>query len=391
MKVLNYRPIRIALFASLFVGAGLAFLPKLVVDKNVDGVLNAHVSILRSPIEGVVNNSAMQPGQSITIGEQLAIIDNRLLDSSFISELETESQSLTERIQSLSNSQQELDDMRSRLTERIDQYQEFRRDELQNQINSFESTKKSLQRQLELELKTAARLSSLVDKNHASQQQLDDSQHKAQSLQHDIDAMEHDILGLLVNLDAVESMVFLDDGNNDAPYSVQRMDEIEIHQVKNRAQLLETAQRVSEIRRQIDTERIRLDKNQSYSVISNVNGTVWRSYVRDESQVQIGTELAKLIDCDSTFLDVVVNESKFDSIEPGDSVRYRFLNDDEYRTGTVRTVHGVGMIPEDETVAAVIFEPSKFNKKLNRIIIDPDQPICWVGRRVVVLFSKLGQ
>ena len=399
MKFFNNRWVRLLLIISIIIGISVAFLPRLFYNKNVDGVVNSHVTTLRSPIEGVVrlDNEQFRQGTPLSYGEYIGKIDNVLIDYSYLMELRTEKNFLEKRVSSLRNSTNDMISMRTELYDRISKYRDYRSDELGQRIASMRSEVSALQATLNYEVNRLNRFTSLLNSGlgSVSEQDVDEKRSIVSSLRYNIQSLNHEIESLETNLEAINNEVFLGEGNNDLPYSNQRIDEINLGIIRQQAQISETIERISQIEDQITIESEQKNREQSYTMISPVNGVVWRNYIGHGSSVAIDAELMKIINCDSLFLDITVSEGLFDNITPNQKVDFRFFDSNKMHKGTVRSIQGVGMIPVDNTVAAVVGDGDD-SKRLNRVIIDIDEieqfqsyeNSCNVGRRVVVVFPK---
>ena len=145
---------------------------------------------------------------------------------------------------------------------------------------------------------------------------------------------------------------------------------------------------------QVDEEQTRLNKNQQYTVISPVNGIVWRVIKQPNAPLVINSEIIQLLDCDSVFLDVVVSERYYSSLIPGTTVSYRLYGDDDSKTGVIDSVQGSGIIDHDTTQSATLDvdgeKEFRINIKINQKDIDKtSNNYCQVGRRVIVKFPRI--
>ena len=395
MHLFNKQYVRILLVILVLLGAALAFVPRIWSYQTVDGIVNGHVLTITSPIEGIIHtDTSIAVGSSVKIDQNIGIVDNILLDRSFENELQTELSTLESRIRALTESNTKMSEMYDRLSTQTDQYQTHRLLELQSQRQSAEYDVERLVHELEYQTRSSERINQLAVKRYSSDQDTDESVFRVNAIQAELNAARKQLDAIDTNISAVQNRSFLDSGNNDLPYSQQRADEILLRILQQSAQITEDSSRIEKIRSQLLIEQNRLDRNISYPIVSPVNGFIWRSYVHDGAVVAIGNELLKILDCESTFLDVLVNERLFNNVSIGDTVRYRYRNEYVTRTGTITDVQGPAVIKDDRTLAASVPDQSNTRKNYTRVLIQPDHRStdattrCDVGRRVIVNATK---
>jgi multidrug resistance efflux pump len=195
------------------------------------------------------------------------------------------------------------------------------------------------------------------------------------------------------SLEAVRAGTFLGDGNNDSPYSKQRMDQLVIEISLAETACNEAKNRLSGIDLQIEEERERIAKAEKFELFAPYDALVWRMPSIEGSTIVIDSELVILLDCESVFLDVTVSESQFSNVKPGDEIRYQLMGGTAQYVGTVFALRGSGSVQGDLNLAASV---SKDSKREFRIWIHADpadlgltpQTFFQIGRRVVVKIPR---
>jgi multidrug resistance efflux pump len=227
----------------------------------------------------------------------------------------------------------------------------------------------------------------LGDQNVVKKRELERSEANFCKSQEKIMEIKHDIEELNNSLVAVESGVFLGDGNNDSPYSKQRMDQLVIEISLAKTALNEAENRVKGIDQQIKTEKERIEHMVRHTLRSPFNSLVWRLPLSEGSTVVIGSELVVLLDCSSVFLDIAVSESQFSNVSPGEKIQYRLIGESKSHEGTVFALLGSGSEMSDANLAAAL---NKDKKKEFRIWVSVNpkdldlnnENFFQVGRRV---------
>jgi multidrug resistance efflux pump len=183
------------------------------------------------------------------------------------------------------------------------------------------------------------------------------------------------------------------DGQNDVPYSQQRVDEILLREQDIAARRHEHLIRLGQLDRLITVEQDRIDRLTTAQIAAPRDGIIWRNHVANGGEVQPGATIAELLDCGDLFLDVTVDERKYEAIRPGDTTEVLLIGAAKSITGTVRSVRGSGAVTDDQYLAAKV--PARAAKEF-QVIVDLDRnaldlsdgTYCQVGRAAKVTISK---
>lgn len=151
--------------------------------------------------------------------------------------------------------------------------------------------------------------------------------------------------------------------------------------------------RVQLLERQLMIERDRNDRLSSASIRLPFRGVLWRNNVVGGSNVVVGNELTRLLDCRDLFVDILLDEVEYDEIKPGDPAEVRLLGTSEVIAGRVNSIRGSSAAVEEVTLAAM---PPKSRSKSARIRVSLEphsiqtdyENFCHVGRTVQVRFAR---
>ena len=241
-----------------------------------------------------------------------------------------------------------------RLSANFNNYQKFSIRQLEEMIK--QTQQKHLQEKAEYEraAKEYEANKSLLERMAVKQREFENSEANFRKAESRIREQENRLVELKNSLEAVKSGVFLGDGHNDVPYSSQRMDQLVIDSSQAKTAMKEAADRIIGIEQQIATERERIEKARSYAFSAPYDSLIWRLPYSEGSSVAIGSELVTLLDCSNIFLDIVIAESQFPDIKPGDSIQYRLIGESTYHNGKVFALRGSGRNIADVNLATNI-------------------------------------
>jgi multidrug resistance efflux pump len=358
--MLNKRFVRIFIGLVLLILLIVSFVPNLYLKRSSDGIINAHTTTLKSPIEGVLKFvPSVDHGAFFSEGAELGKITNDRVDYSFLHELKTEHLTLESRIDALSKRIESLDVLESKLSGNLKHYHKY-------SATQIELMLKQTNDQLHYEKAENARArkeyeanKQLLERNAVRQREFETSESNYLKSEARIRELENRTLELNNTLAAIKSGVYLNAGQNDVPYSSQRLDQLVIEKSNSLIVLNEAQRRIRGIARQIEVESERLKKAECYTVKAPFDALVWRLPYSNGSSLAIGSEIIVLMDCSSIFLDIVVSEAQFSDIKPGDSLQYRLVGGSSYFSAQVVALRGSGTNLKDKNLAANLNKNSK--------------------------------
>jgi multidrug resistance efflux pump len=393
VRIPKLRPVR-AFFSIGFIGAGLwGVSPSLTVTPSIDSVVNAEVTVVRSVTEGRIEGGPPAVGAHVRTGELIARVVNERQDRSFLGELATERASLVQRIEALLRQKYELEETSSTLEFRVETYRQNVAKDLEHRIAEARSSVAAIEATLSLARKNKERRAVLAERDLVSRADFDVVRFEVDRLVAERSAAESRVRSLETHLAAMAKGAFLSDGQNDVPYSQQRLDEIGIRMSDIVARHSEYAIRVDEISRQIDVENDRLKATRMVTHQAPVGGIVWKRFVKPGNDVVIGTELAEVADCSSVFLDATFDENLYGDLAVGQRAKVRFLGEDRRFDAIVRAIRGSGAVTEDRLLAART-KPrgsGEFQVILNfdsQALGGDNDNFCLIGRKAEIVFPK---
>lgn len=156
------------------------------------------------------------------------------------------------------------------------------------------------------------------------------------------------------------------------------------------AQKIEAEARMKRISKQIEKEQARLDQEGEAIIKASFEGVVWEVNASSDREMLLGEELLSLLDCNSTFLDVLVPERRYEDIRIGDEIQYRLSGETEFRTAHVQGRRGAVATVRNKTLAAQVTSDStdafRIEADLGDLTLER-RDFCNVGRRAEVRFN----
>ncbi len=391
--ILTSRWTRVLIGSALIVLVLYLSVPRLFVFFNEDGIVNGHYVSLHTPIEGVLTQVPPPPGTPVEKGQVLARVENHRLERSFLNELITEKNSLTRRVSALTTQINDLRGLQDELQCRLDRYRNGLVERLEAEFEEASERRLAACARLEQLRLEEKRTDELMRNGIVSEQRYEEVKYEKSAAAHTVEAAQAAVRRAEIKVALAKKNVFVQgESQNDMPYSVMRMDEIQISIEAIEARISEQQTRVAEIERQIGVERERLAKVAETELRSPCDGVVWRGYLAT-NDVIIGDEIVQILDSSSLFVDALVAASQYEEIEAGDELRCRFMNSEKRFKGKVAAVKGPAAEYGDPTQVAKM---PMDQRRLFRVWISVSpgdleaNPANFfqIGRRVSITFGK---
>lgn len=390
----NKRYVRLSVGVLILIVLVFATLPYFYKHHSNDGIVNARTTTLSSPIEGVLHfNAPTRSGRFFKQGEVIGVILNDRVEESFLYELITERKTLEARIASLTTRLANFNELRDSLKVSLDKYQKFSYNQVSAQIEQQQQRLLQEREENERAGKEYESSQALREKQIVNQRTYEQHRANYQRSGMRLIEIENRIKELKNSLEAVAAGTFLGEGHSDSPYSKQRMDQMLIEIELAQTARNEAENRIIGIDKQIERERERIAKAKRHEIISPFDALVWRMVPTEGSTLVIDSEIIVLLDCESIFLDVIVSESQFANIVPGEQVSYRMIGENRSYSGEVFAKRGSGSVTADVNLAAEVRKDPRKDfhlwVRINPADLDLNpHNFFQVGRRVEVRMPK---
>jgi multidrug resistance efflux pump len=391
----NSRWMRVLVGVLLLSAAILAVLPSFTGYTSLDGTVNARFAVVSAPIEGVVSDTPPKVGTALAEDTSVFFINNGRIARTAEAQLDADLGASKEKLLALEMQAKDLSALKADLVGRLKEYQQASITSIQQEIVIRQqriATAQANKISAEADLSRKQTLGATGVVAGSSVEQARAASVGATSEQNIAKA---ELERLQRQLDALKRGTFVGEGRNDVPYSQQRTDEVAIQLANVGAQIRIEQARIQQLSRQLLLERSRNDRLSFASVQVPFKGVIWRNNVVAGSNVLVGNELLRLLDCRDLFVDILVDEVNYDEIKPGDPADVRLLGTSQIIGGHVVSVRGSAAAVEDVVLAASPPKSQGKNARI-RVTLDPSgmqtdyANFCQVGRTVQVRFARAG-
>eukprot|EP00913_Durusdinium_trenchii_P004227 g3919.t1 len=368
----------------LLVGAALyVVVQEQLTGASANAFINARLTTIRAPIAGELNLTSRPLGAQVGSGDPLGSVEDPLVDSIRLADLEREQSEANSEITRLQSTVSAFDREILELQTRAGIYREERNRQLQAQSESAEAATAAAEARLKYAELALRRSSRLNERGIRTGEAFEQSQSLAEVSALEVRSAQSEAAETAVAIAAADRGVFLGDGYNDAPYSEQRISEINVQRLELQAQLDAKRSSMAAMTARVANERLRVNRLSAAALEANVNGALWDYLAASGERVQRGQDVLKLVDCDSAIVTLSVSESVYNTLRVGTSATFRLIGRREVLRGTVIRLAGAGAATVYQNLAIA---PSE--QHLQRFDVALDVPAlreqaelrCLIGR-----------
>ncbi len=374
----------------LICGALYVVLGEQLTGASANAFVNARLATIRAPIAGELELVSRPLGAQVRVGDPLGSVEDPLVDSIRLADLEreqAEAQVDIDRIRrTIITFESSIDALRTRATI----YREERKRQLEAQGQSAQSTTAAAEARLKLAELTRQRSARLSRRGIATAEAFEQAQSLAEVSELELASARAQATETAVALSASERGVFLGDGFNDAPYSEQRISEIDVQRLELQAQLQGKQAALGILQDRLASERLRVNKLSAAALSANVNGALWDYLSASGEIIQRGQDVIRLIDCDSAIVTLSVSESLYNTLRVGAAATFRFNRSSVVLQGTVIRLAGSGAstIYQNLAIAPSERHLERFDVALDVPALRDDPELrCLAGRTGRVFFE----
>lgn len=318
------RLLRIGLGIFLLGLFGYAMVPGVLFSQLPTGRVNADLITLRSPIDGQISFAAQQIGERVARGQPLAVLRDPPERDVRLANLQAQTAALAERIAGLDQQIAGLDPFLQRLGGDSRNFRSAVISNLSAQIAEAEARVRQAEANVRLLDAQFRRIEPLAQKGYASRADFDRRRSEVDVAQADLAALRQTLIRLRNERDAAEKGIYLSDSYNNAPYSQQRRDEVELQRLALVNRKTELEAEYAQVERQLDAEQRRRQQIGEAALVAPVDGVLWRQLESEGATVGISTPVLQIADCSRIFFEVLRERRAEQNLSIGDSVAVEF-------------------------------------------------------------------
>ncbi len=383
--------LRVAL-GSAVLAAGLY----LVFGEHLAGVsanatVNARLTTIRAPISGEVAFAFDQIGTLVQRRERIGQIRDLRSDNSRLSDLSLRREQLGAEIEKVQAERKAVQTARGSLAAHVSAYKRGRIDQLHARIDEARAQIDVAEAQEREARQALKRARALRERSVATAASLEKAEAAHEVAVKRSEAARQREAFLQVELKAARRGTYLGDSYNDAPYSWQQIQRLDLRLQELDAEFNSLRKRRERVQTEIDSTRVKISRMSHAELQAPVNGMVWDFLANTGEMVRQGQDLLRIVDCDSAIVTASVSERLFNRLKRGDTAQFRLLGGERVYEAAVVRLAGSGARGRYDTLAVSAGEEQLTRFDVLLSIQDPSfisGPGCSVGRTGRVVFSK---
>ena len=354
----------------------------LVFPVTSDAVVNARTVQVRAPIDGTASELTHDVGDAVAVGQPMARLVNRHLDTSGLTALTARRAELVTRRERLEKELGEVVRNGAVCRAEAERYRDAVVANLEASLQETESKARSGK----VEHETAARRLDRVKRTGGglSDTEVDAARESESVCRIRLDTDQATLAKGRAELEAAKKGLFL---QKDSPHFQQRADELALRVPTLNASLKEAADLLAGVEAEIAREAARTARLASATAEAPVAGTVWVRQGNRGQGVKQNEVLYEIADAGTVFVEATVHQGYLGSVAPGTPAVVNVTGGPSL-SGRVRAVRG-GRAGDNEPTFA--FGAADHDPKKLRVVIDLDpglaDPSALIGRHVRVLVA----
>jgi multidrug resistance efflux pump len=360
---------------------------QLGVRASREAVINARVSTIRAPMDGIIKATA-NPGQTVQAGVPIGDIEDPTADDARLFQLQQDARA-AEREHDARLRQ--LSDLRKARDEADAQAEAYRLGRVHQDELHVEEARANLSAATARErdgIAAERRGAALRARGFMADAAYERVLHAREVAQQDTIAVYKRLDALTVELEAARKGTYLGDNYNDVPSSYQRARELTVRIEEAQTALDQLARKRDTLSEELTAERQRFSARSGAAIGAPMNGNLWTVQVTSGEYVRKGQELFTVLDCSTVVVTASVSDRDYNELRLGDAARFRVAGSGrEYsglvsKLGLTSTGRSFAIAPEERRHQVAV--------QLTDLQDSPSDR-CAVGRTGEVVFEGHGR
>jgi hypothetical protein len=375
------KAVKIAIGVAMLAAFGVVPARTMLAPSSVDAVVNRRVTILRAPIDGVLEGSLADGAGPLSISNERAdtgrLDDYRSRLSRAAAQRKAAGRRLVEQEQAL-----------ARLQQQGDVFQRGRVEQLTARIADLKAQAAVAAARRDEAQQAYGRAVTLARSNSLSAAELGRVTRDRTVADETAISAQQQLAAAAVELAAARDGVFIGDSYNDRPSSMQAADEARRRIADLTADIDVLDGEVASLTQDAADEADRWRKRAQALLQPPAGARLWEVLAAPGEQVRAGQDLARYVDCAHTVVTAAVTETVYNKLTAGQAARFIPTDGGAELVGRVTELTGSAGVAGNLAIG-----PNAFGQRgPYRVNVDLPSagPDCAVGRTGRVLFGDHG-
>jgi multidrug efflux pump subunit AcrA (membrane-fusion protein) len=387
------RYLRIGLAFFCLALAGIAFALHMTNMVTADAVLDGRRIVIRAQIDGRVLDGVPRVGDVVAQNDLVAAVVAQVTDRRSVMSAQAERDEVAAKLTALDSERERLETLQTQLQTEVSRFTGLSLARVDAELQAAKSNVESADASYRVAHADAERARKMIGTGSMGASEIDQKIGAEEETKHKLAAAQADLTRLMVEAGAFAAGINARDGQNDVPYSRQRLDEIVIRLNEIASERATLVARDGGLAQEIARESEWLGTQTRFESRARAQAVVWRQPVAAGTDVVKGDVLAELVDCADMFVLARIPLDDAATISPGDAVSIEIGGTRIDTTGEVRIVRGSASMTPRGAEASGLDAPGAERWAEVEIKVDPRKiassggNLCGIGSGVRVWFA----
>ena len=317
-----------------------------------DAVLDGRRIVIRAQISGEVTGDPPKVGSVVNKGDVVALVEASLRDDRIVLAAVAERNEIGAKLRALDKQHDQLLVMETQLKTEVVEFNKAAIGSVGAQMDEARATVEAAASEYNVAYAEAGRARQMTATGGMGGSDIDRRLGDEISAQQHLGGARADLARLTVEAAAFALGINTRDGQNNVPYSRQRLDEIAIKRADIENQRAALAAREDSLIAETDSETAWLRSQTRSESIANGQSVVWQRPVASGTDVVKGDVLVELVDCSDMYVMARIPAEKASVIALGDDVAVVIAGFDDPIPGKVRIVRSLLAISDPRSSSA---------------------------------------
>jgi multidrug resistance efflux pump len=369
-------PIKLLIAIGCLAAAAWLLGPSLLFTESRQAVTNAPLSVVRTPIAGIVTTLRIEEGQTVSKGEPIALVTNDYWDPTAVLDIDNR---LTDARRQFSEAHREAATIRAQqsvLLSQNDRWQTSMMAQIAMRRAQAADGVEAARARLDTAVGALARYGNLSKLGFVNLQRLDEVKLAAVTSAKDLQGARLTLGTLQLEAEALSEGVML--GAENRPPTAQRLDEIAVRLAQLDAREPAGAALVGELTEQKHERERQRERETHIELRAPAGGLVWRVFNAPGDRVASNSTLINMIDCSHTEVTAIFSQRDVDALRRGRRATVSVAGFPNALHGTIEDVNGY-YDSDTHAAEAVTMRSIDKGSVLAHVRLDDHLPQCLVG------------
>ena len=273
--------LRIAAGLLLLIGGLYVLIGEHFAGTSADATVNARINVIRAPIEGQVSLTVRSIGARVNAGELVAEVVDQRFDPVRLLDLQRQRDAQQIDLRRIAAQKVVLTQARASFAAQLLDYQRGRISQIEARIAEARAAQDSSSARLREAESALKRANELNERGVQTTANLERARAAFDVAQQELESSRQRSNYLSTELGAAKTGVFIGVSYNDAPFSSQRVRELDLRLAELAAEEEQANARLSQLENQIQTERLRVNRLTTATLNARVPGMAWYFLIDD--------------------------------------------------------------------------------------------------------------